>query len=246
MFLHQQLSEKGQWLFRWRSYLPLAIIIIIIPAMRGFSYPFGLHIYDLDWEMFCLFISFFGLFIRGYTIGYVPKNTSGRNTKHQIADKLNTKGIYSITRNPLYLGNFFMMLGVVMFVRCWWVTVIYILAFWLYYERIIMAEESFLKDKFGKEYEEYTNRTPVFIPNFGLWQPNEMSFSLRNVLKREYPGFFAVIVSFVILEIIGDYIVDNSIVFDPVWRAIFIFGLSIYLILRTLKKKTRLLNVNGR
>lgn len=246
MTLQKQSTETGAWLFRWRSYLPLVFIAVIAPAFREFSYPFGSHFYDLIWEMICLSIAFLGLFIRSYTIGYTPKGTSGRNTKNQVAETLNTSGIYSTVRNPLYLGNFFMMLGVVMFIRVWWVGVIYSLAFWLYYERIIMAEESFLKDKFGKTYEDYLNRTPAFIPKFNLWLPNMLPFSLKNVLKREYPGFFAVISSMTLLELVGDYLEEGAFVLDVVWVSIFSFGLVAYLILRTLKKKTKLLHVEGR
>lgn len=246
MLLYEQSAITGTWLFRWRSYLPLVLIAVIIPAFEGFSYPFGSHSYDLVWEMFCLSISLFGLIIRSYTIGHTPKNTSGRNTKEQVADTLNTTGIYSVVRNPLYLGNFFMSLGVTMFVRVWWVSIIYALFFWLYYERIIMAEESFLKNKFGKRYKDYLSHTPSFIPNLNLWQPNVLPFSLRNVLKREYSGFFGVIGAFTVLEFVGDYVAERAIVFDPVWVTIFIFGLFVYITLRTLKRKTRLLHVVGR
>ena len=246
MSLQKQFEETGAWLFRWRSYLPLVFIVVIIPAFQQFSYPFGSHTYHLLWGMFCLSVSLFGLFIRCYTIGYVPKGTSGRNTKMQVAETLNTTGIYSVVRNPLYLGNFFMMLGVTMFPRVWWVSIIYVLTFWLYYERIIMAEEAFLKTKFGVNYENYLARTPAFIPDFRLWQPNTLSFSFRNVLKREYSGFMAVIAAFTILEFFGDYIQEGTLVFDLVWVSIFTFGLIVYVALLTLKKKTRLLDVEGR
>ncbi len=246
MSVQNQSAEIGAWLFRWRSYLPLVLIVIIAPAFREFSYPHESHTYDLLWEMLCLSISFFGIFIRCYTIGYTPKGTSGRNTKTQVADSLNTIGIYSIVRNPLYLGNFFMMLGLVLFIRVWWVALIYALAFWLYYERIIMAEESFLKGKFGKTYEDYLNRTPAFLPNFKLWQPNMLPFSFKNVLKREYSGFFGVISTMMLMELAGSYLEEGAFVFDVVWVSIFSFGLVVYLILRTLKKKTKLLHVEGR
>lgn len=133
-----------------------------------------------------------------------------------------------------------------MFLRVWWVSLIYSLAFWLYYACIIIAEETFLKGKFSKEYEKYLARTPVFIPNFKLWQRPILPFSMRNVLKREYPGFFGVIAAYAILEFAGDYIAEGRIVFDPVWVSIFTFGLLVYVILRTLKKRTRLLHVEGR
>jgi protein-S-isoprenylcysteine O-methyltransferase Ste14 len=243
---HDRSTGAGQWLFRRRSYLPLALLVVVLPAFRGFSYPFGSHSYDLIWEMICLSISLLGLAIRAFTIGYVPKGTSGRNTRQQIADSLNTSGLYSVTRNPLYLGNFFMTLGVVMFLRNGWLGLVYALAFWLYYERIIAAEEHFLRDKFGGIYDDYLLRTPPFIPDFRLWRPPSVPFSLRNVLKREYSGFFGVIAAFTILEVAGDYVVEGKIEIDPVWAGIFLFGLAVYLLLLTLKKKTRLLRVEGR
>lgn len=246
MSLKQQSATSGTWLFRWRSYLPLAFVVFLIPALIQFSYPFGSHTYDIIWEMFCFAVSLIGLAIRCYTVGHTPKNTSGRNTKRQIADVLNTSGIYSITRNPLYLGNFFMMLGVVLFPRGWWTVLVYVLAFWLYYERIILAEEIFLKNKFGQKYEEYCLRTPVFVPNLRLWLRPALPFSFKNVLKREYSGFFGVIAAFTALEILSDYLVEGRMVFDPIWVTIFLIGVSVYFALRTLKKKTKLLHVADR
>jgi protein-S-isoprenylcysteine O-methyltransferase Ste14 len=244
--LQQRATTTGAWLFRWRSYCPLILIALLLTGVRHFSYPFGNHALDVVWEVLCLSISMFGLFVRCYTVGHTPKGTSGRNTKSQIADTLNTTGIYSMLRNPLYLGNFLMMLGVVLFIRVWWIPVIYSLAFWLYYERIIMAEAAFLKSKFGADYETYLARTPAFIPNFRLWHPAALPFSMKNVLKREYNGFFGVVVAFTALEIICDYIENGRLVIDPVWATFFLVALIVFLTLRTFKKKTRLLHVEGR
>jgi len=243
-------SEKsvrtGQWLFRWRSYLPLALLVLFVPAFRNYSYPFGSHTVERVWELFSFIIALFGLTVRAYTIGYTPKNTSGRNIKKQVADSLNTTGIYSMLRNPLYFGNFFMTLGVVMSIRHGWLCLVYSLVFWLYYERIIMAEESFLSSTFGKEFEDYRARTPAFVPDIRLWRPPVLPFSFRNVLKREYSGFFGIIAAFTIMDIVGGFIVEGRFVFDPVWAGLFLFGLMVYLTLLTLKKKTRVLHVDGR
>jgi protein-S-isoprenylcysteine O-methyltransferase Ste14 len=243
-------SEKsirtGEWLFRWRSYLPLVLLVLIIPALMDYSYPFGSHAWKLAWELFSFMTAMFGLAVRAYTIGYTPKNTSGRNVIKQVADSLNTTGIYSILRNPLYFGNFFMTLGVIMSIRHGWLCLVYSLVFWLYYERIIMAEETFLSGKFGKEFDDYRARTPAFIPDIRLWRPPVLPFSFRNVLKREYSGFFGIIAAFTVMDCIGGFIVEGRFVIDPVWAVLFLFGLVVYLTLLTLKKKTRVLHVEGR
>ena len=149
-------------------------------------------------------------------------------------------------RNPLYFGNFFMFLGVTLFVRLWWVSVICGLAFWLYYERIILAEEAFLKEKYGKDYVDYTNDIPAFIPNFNNWKPPSLPFSFRHIVKREYSAFFAMIASFSVLEFVGDYMVTGKIIIDNVWLCLFLCGFAVYITLRTLKKKTKILHVEGR
>jgi protein-S-isoprenylcysteine O-methyltransferase Ste14 len=246
MTLYRHQVKIGNWLFRWRSYLPLLLLIVLLPGFSEFSYIKQSHRYDYIWEIACLFVSFFGFFIRCYTIGYVPEGTSGRNEKDQKADSLNTDGIYSLTRNPLYFGNFFMYLGATMFVRLWWVCLIYGLLFMVYYERIILSEEEFLKKKYGKKFDEYTDRTPVFLPSVKNWSPQNLPFSFRNVLKREYPGFFGLIASFTIMEIIGDFFIHNRIIIDSIWLVFFLFGLLVYITLRTLKKKTKFLHVKGR
>jgi protein-S-isoprenylcysteine O-methyltransferase Ste14 len=236
----------GNWLFRWRSYLPLIFLVVLVPGFIGFTYPEGSHRYDEIWELFCLFISFFGFFIRCYTIGHVPAGTSGRDEKDKKAEALNTDGIYSLLRNPLYFGNFFMYLGVVLFVRTWWISLIYGLLFILYYERIIISEENFLKDQYGDAFDLYAERTPAFFPSFKNWESPGLPFSIRNVLKREYPGFFGLAFSFTVLEIVGDYLIYKKIMIDTEWLLFFLFSLFVYITLRTLKKKTNLLQVPGR
>jgi len=246
MPLREEFDNTGNWLFRWRSYLPLAMISIFFLALREYEYPGHSENLDHLWEVFCLLVSFLGLGIRIFTIGYTPKGTSGRNTKKQIADTLNTTGMYSIVRNPLYLGNFFMWFGIALFARLWWLTIIYILLFWLYYERIIFAEEEYLRNKFGNEYLEWANKTPCFIPKFSQYKKANLPFSLKNVLRREYNGFFAVIVIFFIMETVGDIFAEGRLEFDLGWILLFGIGFIVWLTLRTLKKYTTILNVEGR
>ena len=246
MALYEEFIKSGNWLFRWRGYLPLAFFGIILVKMKNFHYLGNSRTLDFIWEIICLSVSFFGLAIRVYTVGHVSKNTSGRDTRKQVADVLNTSGLYSIMRHPLYLGNFFIGLGISMFIHLWWISLIYALAFWLYYERIMFAEEDFLRKKFGIEFDEWAKRTPAFLPKFSNWRRPDLSFSLKTVLRREYTGFFVIIASFSLLETIGDVIVEGKLKYNFVWLGLFSGGLLIYLILRTLKKKTRILHIDGR
>ncbi|MDD3022132.1 MAG: isoprenylcysteine carboxylmethyltransferase family protein [Alphaproteobacteria bacterium] len=246
MALKEEFENTGNWLFRWRSYLPLIVVGIFLLALREYEYPGHSETLDHIWEVVCLIVSFFGLGIRIVTIGHTPKGTSGRNTKHQVAETLNTTGIYSVVRNPLYLGNFFMGLGIVLFAHLWWLTLIYILVFWLYYERIIFAEETYLRNKFDNEYLEWANKTPVFIPKVSQYRKASLPFSLRNVLRREYNGFFAVIVTLFVLETVGDIFAEGRLKFDFGWILLLGIGFVVWMVLRSLKKYTNILDVEGR
>ncbi len=245
MLLKERFESVGNWLFRWRSFLPLLTIGLFLIAMRHFSYPQGEHSLDLLWESTSFAVSLFGLAIRIFTVGYVPKGTSGRTTREPRASTLNTTGMYSIVRHPLYMGNFFIWLGVLMCPRFLFFAIAIILLFFLYYWLIIIAEEKVLYEKFGNTFVEWTQKTPPLFPRFGNWQKAALPFSLKTVLKREHTPFFAIIAVFTCLEIGGDLFYSGKLKLDPVWVSIFLTGLCIYVILRTLKKKG-FLDVEGR
>jgi protein-S-isoprenylcysteine O-methyltransferase Ste14 len=244
--LHEEFESTGNWLFRWRSYLPLFLIGIFLLALSEYEYPRHTERLDAMWEALCLIVSFFGLAVRIFTIGHTPRRTSGRNTKEQVAKTLNTTGIYSLVRHPLYLGNFFIGLGTAFFPHLWWLTLIYILTFWLYYERIMFAEEAFLRNKFGGEYVKWAETTPAFIPRFKNYVKPSLPFSPRTVLKREYNGFFAIIVVLFILEVAGYLVGKHNFEVDLFWVVMLGAAFVIWIVLRTLKKRTNLLNVEGR
>ena len=112
---------------------------------------------------------------------------------HQVAESLNTTGLYSVVRHPLYLGNFLMWLGVALFPRSLSFVAAVVFAFWLYYERIMIAEEAFLRERFGERFDAWADRTPAFIPSLRRWTRPRLAFSLRKVLRKEYNGLLAVV-----------------------------------------------------
>ncbi len=226
--------------------MPLFMIVILIAGLARYKYLFGSHTLDFCWEIFCMVIAFIGLGLRIYTIGHVPSGTSGRNTLKQEADVLNTTGIYSIVRHPLYLGNFIIWFGVSLFTHVWWISLIFALVFWLYYERIMLAEEAFLLSRFGDKFNDWSKITPAFIPRFKNWKKPNLPFSWKTALRKEYSGFYAIIVSFTFLEIISDLYVNKVFSLDRIWLIIFIASTLVYIIIRFLKKKTGILLAGNR
>lgn len=204
-------------------------------------------IFDLRDEMIFLGVSIFGQIIRILTVGFAPKNTSGRNTAGgQIADELNVTGIYSIVRHPLYVGNFFMWLGPVLFLRSVWFTVVFCLVYWLYYERIMFAEEQFLRRKFGEAYDKWSEIVSAFIPFHVKLIRAKLPFSIRNILKREYNSFINIFVIFAVLDLFRNFFLSGRIYMTEIWMWMLIGAAGIWLIIRSIHKYTKLLEVEGR
>ena len=59
-----------------------------------------------------------------------------------------------------------MWLGAALLIANAWFVVVFILVYWVYYERIMYAEEQFLRRKFGTVYTDWAAHTPAFIPSF--------------------------------------------------------------------------------
>lgn len=241
MALLKEYIDSGNYLFRKRSFIPLvmyifATAVIILDADDVIYEP------DLLWSVACLIISLSGLAIRVMVVGTVPGGTSGRNTKKQLARTLNTKGIYSVVRHPLYLGNFLMWLGLIIYTGNLWFILASVLLYWIYYERIMFAEEDFLKQKFGDDFHEWAAQTPAILPGFKNWKRPELNFSVRKVIRREYRGLFAVILSFVYINLLKNYMINETFRLPQYWVVLLIIGAVVFVTIHLLKKQTRLLD----
>jgi protein-S-isoprenylcysteine O-methyltransferase Ste14 len=221
--------------------LPLFLV-----CLASSSYLDNSNFLNEIWQKGCMAISFLGLALRVIVVGHAPYGTSGRNTSNQVAETLNTTGVYSVVRHPLYLANYIVILGFAMEFHVWWLVLLTTCIYALYYERIMLAEEAFLRARFGDEFEQWAAVTPAFIPKFQGWKPFKIPFCWRTVLQREYNAFFLIIAVFFLLDLIGDSIVERRLKFDPTWFSILIGGFVVFATLRSLKKRTRLLAVEGR
>lgn len=249
MALQEEFKIQGDYLFKYRSFLPL-IILVIGMAVYVYTSYYGSIIQDkglsTPYKYLCLAVCLLGLFIRIKTVAHTPKNTSGRNTTEgQLADELNTSGIYSVVRHPLYLGNFFMWLGVAMLTENFWFIIAFILFYYVYYERIMYAEEAFLRKKFGDTYLKWAERVPAFIPSLRSYISAKYPFSIRKVLKQEKNGLAAVFLLFWLFQCVGDVLDQGKLEFSTdFWFCAAIAASVLYLILKIMKKRKMLDEMN--
>jgi len=253
MPLIDDMERTGGWLFRWRSFLPVFLVpIALYVAFVDDNLP---AFNDLRWLATCVGVGFLGLVIRAFTIAYIPKGTSGRNTSEgQVALTLNSKGMYGYIRHPLYTGNYFMWLGIVMLTGNLFFTIAVSVAFWVYYTLIAMTEEKYLRSKFGQEYLDWASGTPAFLPRTLKWNPPGVFFSFRNVLKREYNGAYAMIISFSAIDFAhslregysSELHLKEVLMLSPFMMYLLLVSTCAFLGLRFIKKRTILLDVEGR
>jgi protein-S-isoprenylcysteine O-methyltransferase Ste14 len=245
MPLIEEFETSGNWLFKRRGFLPILLVVagLILIALTDYTQFEGFPVW---YTGICLAVGFVGILIRAITIGHTPKHTSGRNIASQKASVVNTSGIYSVVRHPLYLGNFFMWLGLILFIGHPWFAVVAVFVFWLYYERIMFAEEAFLRQKFGTPYEEWASVTPTFIPRFNKWRRAELPFSMRNVLKREYNGFGNLVAMYILIEFVRSSLMAGKATLSLPWLIFFGVSFIVWLTVRTIEKTTGWFEVEGR
>lgn len=246
MALQEEFEDLGNRFFRWRSYLPLFMAGLFLLALLDYRCHANPPELDRLWGLGCLCLSMLGLVMRFYTVGFAPRGTSGRNTRAQVADTLNTTGMYSLVRNPIYVGNFIIWFGLSLLLKSWWLTTLIVLFFTVFYERIIFAEESFLQEKFGETFLNWARETPAIIPKLRNWQPPALPFSWKSAISREYATFFAIIASYTVLDLLSHLILEGRLAIDTMWLSIFISAAIIYASIRALKKKTGILSTAGR
>jgi len=217
MDTRSRLVKYGHFMFRWRSYTPLLLLPLAFVVGDAAQFPADQPELTLAFKALCIAIALSGELVRMLTVGTTPPGTSGRNTKDQVADALNTGGIYSVVRNPLYLGNGLIFLGLTMWLQNWLLILFYLMAFAMAYALIILAEEDFLLKKHGKPYEDFTSRVPAFFPRFSLWQSGDRRLSFRRVLRREHDSWLSMLLYLAFM----DYILNVHLLpgggFDQRW-----------------------------
>ena len=248
MALIHSFEKSGNWLFRHRGIVPVFVFLLSSPIFF-FTAPIARYescslVCVVTITIIAVLISLAGMAVRAYTIGTTPSGTSGRNTEKQRAEQLNTKGIYSIVRHPLYLGNYLMWLGLLIFMMDLPFLIAVSLMYWLYYERIMYAEEKFLEGKFGQTYLDWSLTVPAFIPQFKQFEKGDIPFHFRSVLRREYPGFMAITLCFTAVDYLRTFLVSAPTAFSDWVRPSGIICLIvaiIVLILRYLKHNSPIL-----
>lgn len=185
------LVRYGNFLFRYRNALFPVVLLTLIVAFPP-EYPRGSERLDNLLDIAGVLVALAGQALRFAVIGYVYIARGGKN-QQVYADGLVTEGFFAHSRNPLYLGNILVLLGLFIIHNNGWVYLIGVPFFLIGYAAIVAAEEAYLRGKFGPGYDAYAAAVPRWIPRLrGLSQSLDgISFNWRRVILKEYGSTFA-------------------------------------------------------
>lgn len=230
----------GNFFFKYRNWIfILFYAALFVPTWPLFSKDnFGGQYYL--WPIITgLIITCLGQLIRGLTIGLAYIVRGGKEGK-PYAEGLVTGGIFHHCRNPLYAGNILMLLGVGILANSLGYVAIMIPLFLFIYQAIVLAEENFLKSKFGSGFEEYCRQVNRWWPRLkGLGATfSSMQFKWKRWILKEHTTQFIWLAGIILLlflnypELTGGDTNRRNIYLGIILGTL----LLIYIIIRILKK----------
>ncbi|TPJ29459.1 isoprenylcysteine carboxylmethyltransferase family protein [Mesorhizobium sp. B2-8-3] len=140
------------------------VVAIALSVALGMLYPlpwmgdiFGDLLFGVGW------VALFGvamLWITAIRVMFKAKTTLDPNAE---PDHLVTSGPFGITRNPMYLANTLLLIGVAFITGIAWFLLFAFLAAFATQKLAIEKEEKILAAKFGKKYRDYAKRVRRWI-----------------------------------------------------------------------------------
>lgn len=165
------IEKIGEWLFPYRG--------TIWGVMGGVVYLFAhprVPLFRLGVLLIVL-----GECLRLWACGYIK---TYRGPMEEVAE-LTTAGPYAYLRNPLYLANGCIGLGIVLLSGLLGLVPLFLGVFAFLYGSIVRAEEAFLARRFGALYEEYATSVPRFVPRLTPYPKRRGTFSFQVLFRRE-------------------------------------------------------------
>jgi protein-S-isoprenylcysteine O-methyltransferase Ste14 len=171
----------GNFLFRYRNSLfPFSCLLLLLPGPRLLDQPMTAAISGA-------LIALLGQLTRGLTIGlrYIVR---GGRQRRVYADDLVTEGMYGVCRNPMYVGNLLIVLGLAIASNSMATLATALPLGIIVYTAIVAAEEHYLRSRFGNAFAAYCNDVPRWLPRVsGLRSVfHDNAFHWRRVIVKEY------------------------------------------------------------
>jgi protein-S-isoprenylcysteine O-methyltransferase Ste14 len=153
-------APAGAWLFRYRSFLPVPLALILLLVRAG----------SVDGRALLIIgalIVAAGQALRLWAVRHIGTISRTRTTRY---GPLMTAGPYAVVRNPLYVGNWLLWTGFAVWSRLLWMVPVAWLIFFFQYRAIARWEASFIRSKYPGAYDRWANQVRPWMPR---WPPRE-------------------------------------------------------------------------
>lgn len=147
--------------------LRYALVAVLLAALMRYADP------ARYWS--ALLVSLFGQAIQLWSFAALVKN-----------QQLTARGPYVLVRNPMYLGRFFLLLGVMLLFDRWYVTLGYVGFYYFYMVNRVAREERRLQGLLGEPYRDYCARVNRFVPSLARLRDPATRFFDFTVLARNH------------------------------------------------------------
>ena len=178
----EKMSRWGGWFFYQRGLIPVPFFAALIIANSEYENDF------VNWIIGPFFL-ILGEILRCWGIKHIGKYS--RTRKRQCKSVV-ISGPYALSRNPLYVGNLFIMTGFVVMSELLWILPVMVPLFLFYYTCIIYWEEDILRETFAEEAASYFEKVPRWFALKGFKKMLRQAFSnrgstpLTEVIYREH------------------------------------------------------------
>ncbi|HDP25207.1 MAG TPA: isoprenylcysteine carboxylmethyltransferase family protein [Deltaproteobacteria bacterium] len=147
------MGEQGKIWYRLRGALIVPFYLFAIFFEHG-DVEIPMLIYPLGIILFA-----FGLFLRIWAQVHLHYRLKAHK-------KLTLTGPYVYVRNPIYIGNTFILAGITVLAGLLWFVPVMVLACAFTYHMTVLYEEGHLKRKYGQGYIEFLEKVPRWVPRF--------------------------------------------------------------------------------
>lgn len=190
---HPLIISAGNGFFKFRNAIfPVTFLLIFLVSRPG-SYSLGSRTADRAVFVAGALLALAGQAFRLAVIGYAYIKRGGKEGK-VYADTLVVRGFYAHTRNPMYVGNAAIAIGMSLIYGSA-VTYFVAIPFFIFvYLCITATEEKYLRGRFGASFESYMKNVNRFIPNFsGLGRSlGEFRYDWKKAVRMDYGTSFLV------------------------------------------------------
>ena len=219
MTLSEQSAALRRRLYDNRHWLPLLLYPAALLALL-IARPFNIIPDSFVFTLLCAVISLSGVAVRVLTVGYLPRKSEEEVESGVHSTTLITQGMYSTVRHPIALGNLLAWYGIILYVGVTWFIIGAAMLYTLFTYLVPMSEEEEPKQRVGQRYTDWARYTNALIPNRKLWVSNRYRFSLMQVIRREYVGFFCLVLAFVTINLIRNRVIEFTWGLSPLWSTV--------------------------